>query len=84
MPSDKARDDIERSNAPPLIPMRRNRMVREAVDMAIHTLRNMAKRCFDMSKTSRRLATRHDKTADRSLSFIETTCISLSLRHLSI
>jgi len=45
--SDKIREDIENRNALPMIPMRKNRKVRKAVDMAIYTLRNMVERCFN-------------------------------------
>nr|WP_124087481.1 IS5 family transposase [Pseudogemmobacter humi] len=81
--SDKIREDIESHNALPMIPMRKNRKVRKAADMTIHTLRNMVERCFNKLKNSRRLATRHDKTADSFLGFIDLACISLWLRHLS-
>ncbi|SEC39569.1 Transposase DDE domain-containing protein [Rhodobacter sp. 24-YEA-8] len=35
--SDKIREDIESRNALPMIPMRKNRKVRKAVDMTIYT-----------------------------------------------
>ncbi len=66
-----------------MIPMRKNRKVRKAVDMTIYTLRNMVERCFNKLKISRRLATRHDRTADSFLRFIDIACIRLWLRHLS-
>lgn len=37
---DKIREGIEICNALPMIPMRKNRKVRQAMDMTIHTLRN--------------------------------------------
>lgn len=81
--SDKIREDIEGRNALSMIPMRKNRKVRKAVDMTIYTLRNMVERCFNKLKNSRRLATRYDKTADSFLGFIDIACIRLWLRHLS-
>ena len=81
--SDKVREDIERRDALPMIPMRKNRKVRKTVDMTIYTLRNMVERCFNKLKNSRRLATRYDKTADSFLGFIDIVCIRLWIRHLS-
>ncbi|ABL69126.1 ISCc1, transposase OrfB [Paracoccus denitrificans PD1222] len=66
-----------------MIPMRRNRKLRKAVDMTIYTLRNMVEHCFNKLKNSRRIATRYDKTADSFLSFVDVACIRLWLRHLS-
>ena len=72
------------SNALPMIPMRKSRKVRKAVDITIYTLRNMVERCFNKLNNSRRLATRYDKTADSFLGFIDVACIRLWLHHLSI
>lgn len=77
--SDKVREDIESRNVLPMIPMRKNRRVRKAVDMTIYTLRNMVERCFNKLKNSRRLATRYDKTAESFLGFVDVACISLLL-----
>ena len=74
--SDKIREDIESRNALPMIPMRKNRKVRKAVDRTIYTLRNMVERCFNKLKNSRRLATRYDKTAESFLGFVDVACIS--------
>lgn len=81
--SDEVREDIERRNALPLIPMRKNRKLRKAVDRTIYTLRNMVERCFNKLKNSRRLATRHDKTADSFLRVMDIACIRIRLRPLS-
>jgi len=81
--SDEIREDIESRNALPMIPMRKNRRVRKAVDMTIYTLRNMVERCFNKLKNSRRLPTRYDKTADSFLGFVDVACIRRWLRHLS-
>ncbi len=48
--SDKIREDIENRNALPMIPMRKNRKLRKAVDMTICALRNMVERCFSKLK----------------------------------
>ena len=81
--SDNIREDIESRNALPMIPMRKNRRVRKAVDMTIYTLRNRVERCFNKLKNSRRLATRYDKTADSFLSFVDVACIRLWLHNLA-
>ena len=81
--SDNIREDIESRNALPMIPMRKNRRVRKAVDMTIYTLRNMVERCFNTLKNARRVATRYDKTAESFLGFIDITSIRLWIRHLS-
>ena len=81
--SDKIREDIESHNALPMIPMRKNRRVRKAVDMNIYTLRNMVERCFNTLKNRRRLAARYGKTAESFLGFVDIACIRLWLRHLS-
>ena len=79
----RIREAIESRNALPMIPMRKNRKARKAVEMTIYTLRNMVERCFNKLKNRRRLATRHDKTADSFLGFVDMACITLWLRHLS-
>ena len=81
--SDKIREDIESRNALPMIPMRKNRKVRKAIDMTIYTLRNMVERCFNKPKNNGRLPTRYDKTADSFLGFVDVACIRLWLRNLS-
>lgn len=50
--SDKIREDIESRKALPMIPMRKNRRVRKAVDMSIYALRNMVVRCFNKLKSA--------------------------------
>lgn len=74
---DEIREDIENRNALPMIPMRK------VVDMAIHSLRNMVEHCVNELKSNRRLATRHDKTADSFLGFVDMAWIRSWLRHLS-
>ena len=81
--SDKVREDIESRNALPMIPMRKKRKVRKAVDMTVYTLRNMVERRFNKLKNSRRLATRYDKTTDSFRGCVDIACIRLWRRHLS-
>ena len=81
--SDKIREDVEKRDAVPMIPMRKNRKVRKTVDMSIYTLRNMVERCFNKLKNTRRLATRYDKTASSFLGFIDIACVRMWLRQLS-
>lgn len=81
--SDNIREDVQGRRALPMIPMRKNRKVRKAAEMAIHTLRNMVERCFNKLKNSRRPVTFYDITADSYLGFIDVACIGLWLRHSS-
>lgn len=66
-----------------MIPMRKNRKVRKAAEMAIHTLRNMVERCFNKLRNGPRLTTRYGITADSYLGFIDVACLGLWLRHSS-
>lgn len=79
--SDKIREDIENRNALPMIPMRKSRKERKALDRTIYILRNMMKRSFDKLMNSHPLATRYAKTADNFLGFIDVARIRLWLRH---
>ncbi len=63
-----------------MIPMRKNRRVRKAVDMSIYTLHKVGECCFNKLKKSRRLANRYDKTAESFLGFIDVACIRIWLR----
>ena len=67
----------------PVIPMRKTRKLRAAVDRTLYRLRNLVERCFNWLKNARRVATRYDKTAQSFLGFIDITSIRLWLRHLS-
>lgn len=81
--SNRIRKEIQRRNALPMIPMRRNRKVCKVTDMAIHSLRNMVKRCFNTLKNRSRPATRHDKTPDSFPGFVDVACIRPRSRNLS-
>ena len=78
--SDNVRKTIEARNVVPVIPMRKTRKLRVAVDRRLHKLRNLVDRCFNKLKNARRVATRYDKTVE---SFIDIASIRLWLRHLS-
>ncbi len=81
--SDNVRKTMEARNVVPVIPMRKSRKLRVAVDRKLYRLRNLVERCFNKLKNARRVATRYDKTAESSLGFIDITSIRLWLRHLS-
>lgn len=81
--SDKVRKTMEARNVVPVIPMRKTRKLRVAVDRTLYRLRNLIERCFNKLKNACRVATRYDKTAESFLGFIDITSIRLWLRHLS-
>lgn len=74
---------MEARNIVPVIPMRKTRKLRIAVDRRLYRLRNLVERCLNKPKNARRVATRYDKTAESFLGFIDITSIRLWLRHLS-
>ncbi|NJS40608.1 MAG: IS5 family transposase [Rhodobacteraceae bacterium] len=81
--SDKVRKTMEARNVVPVIPMRKSRKLRAAVDRTLFRLRNLVERCFNKLKNARRVATSYDKTAESVLGFIDIASIRLWLRHLS-
>jgi transposase len=81
--SDNIRETMESRDVVPVIPMRKSRKRRVAVDRMLYRLRNFVERCFNKLKNARRVATRYDKTAESFLGFIDTTSIRLWLRQLS-
>jgi transposase len=81
--SEKVRKAMEARNGVPVIPMRKSRKLRVAVDRTHYRLRNLIERCFNKLKNARRVATRYAKTAECFLVFINITSIRLWLRHLS-
>jgi transposase len=81
--SDKVRETMEARNVVPVIPMRKSRKLRVAVDRTLNRLRNLVERSFNKLKNARRVTTRYDKTAESFLGFIDITSIRLWLRHLS-
>ena len=82
--SDKVRETMEARNVVPVIPMRKSRKLRVAVDRPLYRLRNLVERCLNELKNARRVATRYDKTAESFPGFIDITSIRRWLRHLSI
>jgi transposase len=81
--ADSIRATMEARSVLPVIPMRKSRKRRIAVDRSLYRLRNMVERCFNKLKNARRVATRYDKTAESFLGFIDIVSIRLWLRHLS-
>ena len=81
--SDTIRKTMEARDVLPVIPMRKTRKLRVAVDRRLYRLRNLVERCFNKLKNARRVATRYDKTAESFLGFIDVTSIRLWLRYLS-
>jgi len=81
--ADSIRASMEARKVLPVIPMRKSRKKRVGVDRNLYRLRNLVERCFNKLKNARRVATRHDKTAETFLGFIDITSIRLWLRHLS-
>jgi transposase len=81
--SDKVRETMEALSVVPVIPIRKSRKLRVAVDRTLYQLRNPVDRCINKLKNARRVATRFAKTAERFLGFIDITSIRLWLRHLS-
>jgi len=61
----------------PVIPTRKSRKLRVAVDQNVYRLRNLAERSFKKLKNARRVATRYDKTAESFPGFIDITSIRL-------
>lgn len=61
--SDAIRDDLDTRGIVPVIPYRRNRLVKPPIDGFIYALRNQIERCLNNLKHSRRFATRYDKTS---------------------
>ena len=75
--SDRVRETMEARNVVPVIPMRKSRKLRVAVDRTLYRLRNLVERCFNKLKNARRVATRYDKTAESFLGFIDITSIRI-------
>ena len=56
--SDKVRKTMEARSILPVVPMRKSRRLRVAVDRMLYRLRNLVERCFNKLKNARRVATR--------------------------
>ena len=81
--SDNVRKTMETRNVVPVIPMRKSRKLRVAIDRTLYRLRNLVERSFNKMKNARRVAICYDKTAESFLGFIDITSIRLWLRYLS-
>ena len=79
--SDAIRDDPDTRGIAPMIPYRRNRLVRPPIDGFIYALRNQIERCFNKLKHSRRFATRYDKTSTSFFSFTLLASIRIWISH---
>ncbi|VDS07076.1 Transposase DDE domain protein [Paracoccus haematequi] len=71
--SDNIRKTMAVRDVVPVIPMRKTRKLRVAVDRRLYRLRNLAERCFYKLKKARRAAACYDKTAESFLGFIDIT-----------
>jgi transposase len=58
--SDKVRKTMEARNVVPVIPMRKSRKLRVAVDRTLYRLRNLVERCFNKLKNAVRHRPRTD------------------------
>ncbi len=65
--ADSIRKSMGKRDVLPVIPMRKSRKKRIAVDRSLYRLRNLVERCFNKLKNARRVATRYDKTAESFL-----------------
>lgn len=64
---DDIRKSMEVRDLAPVMPMRKTRKLRIAVDRRLYRLRNLAARCFNKLENARRFAARYDKTAESFL-----------------
>lgn len=64
----------------PEIPTKRNRHVQHSVSRPLYALRSRGECFINRLKNSRRVATRHDQTADSSLGFAALSSIRLWIR----
>lgn len=78
---DNVRKTMKARNVVPVIPMRKTRNLRLAVDRTLYLLRTLVARCFNKRKKARPVATRSDKTAKSFHGCIDITSIRLWLRH---
>ena len=78
--SDNVRKTMEARNVVPVIPMRKLRKLRVAVNRKLYRLRNLVERCFNKLKNARRVATRYDRSATNFLAAVSIAAtVSYSL-----
>lgn len=75
--ADHIRATMDARDVLPVIPMRKSRKKRIAVNRSLYRLRNLVERCFNKLKNARRVAARYDKTAESYFGFIDITSIRL-------
>ena len=81
--ADRIRADLTARGTHPVIPGRARRKTPIPVERTLYALRNQIERCFGKLKTSRRLATRYDKTANSYLGFVHIASVRPWLRHFA-
>jgi len=81
--SDHIRKTITRRAGAPIIAGKANRKVPIHIDAMTDALTNRFERCFNKLKCSRRLATRHDKTAAGYPGFIQIVAVRLWVKSSS-
>lgn len=79
--SDTVRKNHGDAHMVPVIPMRKTRKLRIAVDHTLYRLRTLVERCFNKLTNARRVATRYNKTPESFPTFINITSIRRCLRH---
>ena len=68
--SEAVRRDIERRGGEAAIPSTATRKIQHVIDKALYALRNRIERFFNRAKSSRRLATCHDKLTKSFAAFV--------------
>ena len=80
--SDNVRKTMEARNVVPVIPMRKTRKLRMAVDRTLYRQRNLVERFFNRIKQFRGIATRYDKRPENYMAAVKLVatriwCLSL-------
>lgn len=78
--SDPIRQDLHDRGAVPEIPTKCNRRIQHSVRRPFYALGNRIERFINRLKSSRRVATRYDKTADSFLGFATLASVRLWIR----
>ena len=71
--SDHIRKTMQARDGVPVIPMRKTRKLRVAVDRRLYRLRNLVERCFNKFKNARRVATRPTTRPPKASSALSTS-----------
>lgn len=75
--ADAIREELARAGVEAVIPAKRNRRDPAPHDREKYRWRNQIERLFNKLKNWRRVATRHDKTADSYLGFVSIASVLL-------